>query len=297
MTELRRWSRIPFSAHRPDVELVAELGAPDALVVSLGFAGGLRGTRRPIAQCEKRDVRFRFYSGDLGIATAAYLHVAAATPYLDLPSQSLLRWTTEDVATGGPPRASGASSPSRRGRASESSWTSVPSPAGSTASLAMDRTISTRGRLSRGTEAHPSACVPRAHRPAAEAAGARPRQTSGGSPPECHASPFTALGPTAVAPPASSRRGVPRGVRKRRSRRARHPTFWRRMPANPVKPTHSEAAPLREAFCGVRARIGHRPAPEGRAEVCERYAAAQASAPVSSAGLGSCGPMSSRKGG
>jgi glucarate dehydratase len=102
MADLRRSTTISFSAHTPDVELAAELGAPDALVVGLGFAGGIAGTRRLIADCEARGVRFWFYSGDLGITTAAYLHIAAATPYLDYPSQSLLRWTTEDVVTNGP---------------------------------------------------------------------------------------------------------------------------------------------------------------------------------------------------
>lgn len=102
MADLRRSTTISFSAHTPDVELAAELGAPDALVVGLGFAGGIAGTRRLIADCEARGVRFWFYSGDLGITTAAYLHIAAATPYLDHPSQSLLRWTTEDVITNGP---------------------------------------------------------------------------------------------------------------------------------------------------------------------------------------------------
>ncbi|HEX2111553.1 MAG TPA: mandelate racemase/muconate lactonizing enzyme family protein [Gaiellaceae bacterium] len=102
MADVRRDSAIPFSAHTPDVELAATLGAPDALVVGLGFAGGIAGTRRLIADCEERGVGFWFYSGDLGIATAAYLHIAAATPYLSLPSQSLLRWTTEDVVVGGP---------------------------------------------------------------------------------------------------------------------------------------------------------------------------------------------------
>ena len=55
-----------------------------------------------IAACEEAGVGFWFYSGDLGIATAAYLQVAAATAYLDRPSQSLLRWTTDDVIAGGP---------------------------------------------------------------------------------------------------------------------------------------------------------------------------------------------------
>jgi glucarate dehydratase len=102
LAELRRSTAIPFSAHTPDVALAAELGVPDALVVGLGFCGGIAGTRQLIAECEEAGVGFWFYSGDLGIATAAYLHVAAATPYLDRPSQSLLRWTVDDVVAGGP---------------------------------------------------------------------------------------------------------------------------------------------------------------------------------------------------
>ena len=102
MAELRRSTAVPFSAHTPDVRLAAELGVPDTLVVGLGPLGGIAGTRRFIGECEAAGVGFWFYSGDLGIATAAYLHLAAATPYLDRPSQSLLRWTTEDVILGGP---------------------------------------------------------------------------------------------------------------------------------------------------------------------------------------------------
>jgi glucarate dehydratase len=47
-------------------------------------------------------VGFWFYSGDLGVATAAYLQLAAATQYLHRPSQSLMRWMTDDVVVGGP---------------------------------------------------------------------------------------------------------------------------------------------------------------------------------------------------
>jgi glucarate dehydratase len=102
MAELRGSSAIPFSSHIPDVGLASELGVPDALVTGLGFCGGIAGTREFIRDCEAAGVAFWFYSGDLGIATAAYLHLAAATPYLDRPSQSLLRWTTDDVILGGP---------------------------------------------------------------------------------------------------------------------------------------------------------------------------------------------------
>jgi glucarate dehydratase len=102
LAELRRSTAIPFSAHTPDIALAAELGVPDTLVIGLGFCGGITGTQRFIAECEDAGVGFWFYSGDLGIATAAYLHIAAATPYLDRPSQTLLRWTTDDVIVGGP---------------------------------------------------------------------------------------------------------------------------------------------------------------------------------------------------
>ena len=80
----------------------AALGAPDTLVTGLGFFGGIAGTRRFIDACEREGVGFWFYSGDFGIATAAYLHIAAATPYVERPSQSLLRWTTDDVIADGP---------------------------------------------------------------------------------------------------------------------------------------------------------------------------------------------------
>ncbi len=102
LAALRRSSAIPFSAHTPDVVLASELGVPDTIVVGLGPCGGIAGTRRFVAACEEAGVGFWFYSGDLGVATAAYLHVAAATEYLDEPSQSLLRWTTDDVIAGGP---------------------------------------------------------------------------------------------------------------------------------------------------------------------------------------------------
>jgi glucarate dehydratase len=102
MAELRRTSTIPFSTHVHDVDLAHGLGVPDTIVIGLGPCGGIAGTQRFIGSCERAGVGFWFYSGDLGIATAAYLHLAAVTPYLDRPSQSLLRWTTDDVISGGP---------------------------------------------------------------------------------------------------------------------------------------------------------------------------------------------------
>jgi glucarate dehydratase len=102
LAQLRNATAIPFSAHTPDLALAAELGVPDTFVLGLGACGGIAGTLRFVAECERAGVGFWFYSGDLGIATAAYLHLAAAIPYLDRPSQSLLRWTTDDVIAQGP---------------------------------------------------------------------------------------------------------------------------------------------------------------------------------------------------
>ena len=54
------------------------------------------GTRRFAAACEKVGVGFWFYSGDFGIATAAYLHLAAATPYSTVRTSRCCAglWTT-----------------------------------------------------------------------------------------------------------------------------------------------------------------------------------------------------------
>ncbi len=99
---LRRTTAIPFSTHAVDLERVTALGAADAFVLNVAACGGVAGTRRVIDACGRAGARFWFYGGDLGIATACALHLVAATPALDLPSQSLLRWYADDVITRGP---------------------------------------------------------------------------------------------------------------------------------------------------------------------------------------------------
>jgi glucarate dehydratase len=101
MAQLRLSSSIRFSSHTPDLEGAAQLGVPDTLVLGLGSCGGIAGTLRFVDRCAAAGVGFWFYSGDLGIATAAQLHVTAVVPALDQPSQSLLRWTTDDVTAEG----------------------------------------------------------------------------------------------------------------------------------------------------------------------------------------------------
>lgn len=99
---LRRTSAIPFSTHEVDLDRATALGAADAFVLNVAACGGVSGTRRFIADCERAGAGFWFYGGDLGIATACALHLAAAAPAIDLPSQTLLRWYTDDVVTRGP---------------------------------------------------------------------------------------------------------------------------------------------------------------------------------------------------
>ncbi len=101
LAELRRTSAIPFSSHTPDLAKAAALGVPDALVLGLGACGGVTGTLRFAERCAAAGVAFWFYSGDLGITTAAQLHLTAVAPSLHRPSQSLLRWTADDVTAEG----------------------------------------------------------------------------------------------------------------------------------------------------------------------------------------------------
>lgn len=102
MARLRQSTSIPFSTHVADVARAVALGVPNSFALNLTSYGGLIRTRRLIAACEMLGVGFTFYSGESGVGTAAYLHLAAAEPYLGQPSQSLLRWYQRDVVKGGP---------------------------------------------------------------------------------------------------------------------------------------------------------------------------------------------------
>lgn len=102
MAELRRHTIIPFSTHVPDLRRAVDLGAPDTFVCNIAALGGLSATLRFTAACEAMGKGYWNYSNDLGIMTAAYLHLTAATHWITEPSQSLFRWQTGDVIEGGP---------------------------------------------------------------------------------------------------------------------------------------------------------------------------------------------------
>lgn len=102
MAALRQHSAIPFSSHVPDIRRAVALGAPDYFVTNFAVLGGIGRAVRFIGACEAMGVGFWCYSGDAGIATAGYLHMTAAMPWITEPSQSLFRWQVGDVIEGGP---------------------------------------------------------------------------------------------------------------------------------------------------------------------------------------------------
>jgi glucarate dehydratase len=99
---LRQHSAIPFSSHVPDIRRAVSLGVPDSVVMNFAVLGGIARAVRFIGACEAMGIGFWCYSGDAGIATAAYLHVSAAMPWITEPSQSLFRWQRADVIDNGP---------------------------------------------------------------------------------------------------------------------------------------------------------------------------------------------------
>ncbi len=102
MAQLRQHSSIPFSTHVPDLRRAVALGAPDYFVCNFAALGGIRRTIAFIDACEAIGKGFWCYSNDLGVMTAAYLHVSAAHHHITEPSQSLFRWQMGDVIEGGP---------------------------------------------------------------------------------------------------------------------------------------------------------------------------------------------------
>lgn len=102
MEVLRRHSAIPFSTHVPDLRRAVRIGVPDFIVTNFAVLGGISRAVRFIGACETMGVGFWCYSGDAGVATAAYLHMSAAMPWITEPSQSLFRWQIGDVIQGGP---------------------------------------------------------------------------------------------------------------------------------------------------------------------------------------------------
>ncbi len=102
MAKLREHTTIPFSVHTPDLRRAVALGVPDAFCTDVNVHGGIGRALRFIAACEQMGVDFWCYSGDSGIASAVYLHLAAAHAHIREPSQSLFHMQPLDVIAEGP---------------------------------------------------------------------------------------------------------------------------------------------------------------------------------------------------
>ena len=102
MVLLRQSTAIPFSVHTPDIRRAVALGVPDAFCTDVNVHGGIGRTVRFLAACEAFARDIWWYSGDSGIASAAYLHLAATHPHVREPSQSLFRMQPLDVIEEGP---------------------------------------------------------------------------------------------------------------------------------------------------------------------------------------------------
>jgi glucarate dehydratase len=102
LAKLRQHTAIPFSVHTPDLRRAVQLGAPDAFCTDVNVHGGVGRTLRFIGACEAMNIDFWCYSGDSGILSAIYLHLAAAHPHIREPSQSLFRQQPFDVIEEGP---------------------------------------------------------------------------------------------------------------------------------------------------------------------------------------------------
>ena len=102
MRALRQHCATPFSSHNPDLRRALDLGVPDAICTDVNVHGGIARTVRFVGACEAMGVDFWFYSGDSGVASAAYLHVSAALGWIREPAQSLFRMQPLDVIEEGP---------------------------------------------------------------------------------------------------------------------------------------------------------------------------------------------------
>ena len=102
MARLRQSTAIPFSVHTPDLRRAVALGVPDAFCTDVNVHGGIGRALRFFGACEAMGRDVWLYSGDSGVASAAYLHLAAAVAHIREPSQSLFRMQPSDVIEEGP---------------------------------------------------------------------------------------------------------------------------------------------------------------------------------------------------
>ena len=102
LVRLRQTCGVSFSMHEPNFPAAVGLGVPEALVVNVDLMGGIRRTADFARACGQFGIEVWFRSPITGVGQAAVLQVAAAVQELEAPSQSLVRWQSDDVINEGP---------------------------------------------------------------------------------------------------------------------------------------------------------------------------------------------------
>ncbi len=101
--ELRRWSPVPIALDESaytatDVLNIIRLNAADVILLDPHESAGIWEARKAAAIAEAAGVAVTLHSGaELGLSTAAYLHLAASTPNLLLAIDNQYENLSEDV--------------------------------------------------------------------------------------------------------------------------------------------------------------------------------------------------------
>jgi glucarate dehydratase len=110
MATLRRDIPIPFATNMcvvdfDQIPLAVRLRAVDVVLGDAHKWGGLAAVKKLAAICEAFGLGLSLHSGvELGISTAANLHLAASTPHLRYAVDSHALHQADDIVEGGPPR-------------------------------------------------------------------------------------------------------------------------------------------------------------------------------------------------
>jgi glucarate dehydratase len=100
MARVRQNVTTPLSTHCAEVSIVASLKAADNIVFDLPSEGGLDSARETAAAAEALGLGFWMRStGELGIGTAAILHLAAGTRHCAQAHQTVLHLLADDILT------------------------------------------------------------------------------------------------------------------------------------------------------------------------------------------------------
>jgi glucarate dehydratase len=99
---------VPISTHCPLLPEVIRLGVADVMVCDHYEVGGILLTKKLVAAAEIHNLGFWIHSAaELGVSTAANLHIAASSPHIIHPSQGTYEHISDDIIKGGKLRIKG----------------------------------------------------------------------------------------------------------------------------------------------------------------------------------------------